>query len=877
MHKFNYLIISFATIALQVNSKESVSLRHIEGGGIGYNQGYTTLDGFFAYDLNESAVPFLDLRAHVFNDGKLALNTGLGFRYLPKERIYGFHAFYDYRNTSHDHYNQITIGLETLGQFVDARISGYFPVGSKYSGFYDNRFGYFEQNQFYVCNQQEYAMTGFHAEAGFHLGEINWAKFYGAIGPYYFQRGSNHAWGGQGRISVDLTRYVSIEGSYSYDNLFHSKLQGQIGFNFAFGKSKLPKDEKKPFELKNRAFQKVIRDEIIVLDQQKKCHLAYNPLTDAPYKLIFVDNTSHSMGTFESPYPTLQEAEDQGSPYDVIYVYPGDGSPYLAGGATGILLKDYQKLLGSGIPQQLDTQYGRITIPQMSSNNPQIVSSNLVNSYCVQLANFNEVAGFNFLASANVNNLKGVGYGFSSTGLNVQNAAIHHNFFDGFTHAIDIFGGYGDIYIANNDVIYGGVRSSRLIRVLPYDSSTPTELKLANVHVNYNQVTYTGTSNLVRGIQVWNDNYIVMNSYVIGNTVLMNNGNSGILISQAVGKSQNFIKNNHVTMSGSGVAFFNQQFYSPDSLVPLDYVVSDNHFEGKEASFYFLNNGNYAIDCKIHDNMMSSSEDLVVQIQPSNPTGENFHLKLSVNNNVIQTSEANPINGIGFRIANGLGASLLNGPQVDFSIKNNTINGRLVISDYSSEGLLTGVIENNFIQPMASDQNALFIGAVSAGSIVSTNSKIDLKIANNTLSFDSGATNTTGITIRTVPNTINPQICVDLENNDITVDQSGIYIEALGEGAGFFVQATANKIQTSSSYGIEAYNQTEPDNHFCVSIENNTIDASSNESIVFTFDDNDGRTFDSHVSNNKSSLNVSQELVELQDPTNPVDECHCPI
>ena len=53
------------------------SVRHIEGGGIGYNEGYTTLEGFFAPDPERlSVMPFIDLRGHVFDNGTMAANAG---------------------------------------------------------------------------------------------------------------------------------------------------------------------------------------------------------------------------------------------------------------------------------------------------------------------------------------------------------------------------------------------------------------------------------------------------------------------------------------------------------------------------------------------------------------------------------------------------------------------------------------------------------------------------------------------------------------------------------------------------------------------------------------------------------------------------------
>src|SRR4051812_23333446 len=57
-----------------------LDVRHTEAKGVGYKDGYTTLEGFGIYDHNSYFMPFLDLRGHVFNNGKFAGNIGLGER-----------------------------------------------------------------------------------------------------------------------------------------------------------------------------------------------------------------------------------------------------------------------------------------------------------------------------------------------------------------------------------------------------------------------------------------------------------------------------------------------------------------------------------------------------------------------------------------------------------------------------------------------------------------------------------------------------------------------------------------------------------------------------------------------------------------------------
>lgn len=85
-------VIPTLSYAVDQDDKEHcrLSIRHIEGGGIGYSQGYTTLEGFFAPNPEGlPLMPFLDLRGHVFNNGKMAANGGLGLRGILGSRAYG--------------------------------------------------------------------------------------------------------------------------------------------------------------------------------------------------------------------------------------------------------------------------------------------------------------------------------------------------------------------------------------------------------------------------------------------------------------------------------------------------------------------------------------------------------------------------------------------------------------------------------------------------------------------------------------------------------------------------------------------------------------------------------------------------------------------
>ena len=378
--------------------------RHIEGNGIGYNRGYTTIEGFFAPYQKGAWLPFLDLRGHVLNNGHLAANTGLGLRYLSTSRAWGINSYYDYRCTDHYHYNQVALGLESLGAMWDFRINGYLPVGGKASSFWGASFDRFQGNQMLISRKREFVLKGANAEIGAHIDHFEKFPLYFTAGPYYLEGKGKNAYGGQLRASVDLTENFRIEGNTSYDNVFKWIGQGQVSLIIPFGHKKKVQPTKKRSSSENctlqkRALQKVDRSEIIPVDTEHKSFVAINQETGTPWHFIFIDNTSHSLGTYASPYPTLLEAQNNSKPNDALYAFPGSGAAYdtASSGDSGLQLKTNQRFLGSGTRHRLDSQYGPISIRALSSKMPSITNS-LPQSSIINLSGTNncEVAGFDF-------------------------------------------------------------------------------------------------------------------------------------------------------------------------------------------------------------------------------------------------------------------------------------------------------------------------------------------------------------------------------------------------------------------------------------------------------------------------------------------------
>ncbi len=426
------------------------TIRHIESGGIGYEEGYTTLEAFLASDPSQWTVtPFFDARGHIFNNGKWAANVGAGLRALWGNRAYGINTYYDYRSTGRFSSNQIGADLETLGELFDFRINGYLPVGAKTSSPYHTAFKTFSGNYMLVSQKFQSAMKGADAEFGFHFGKSKSFDFYAAAGPYYFIGEKAPAtWGGKARVSGTFKDILTLEVSDSYDRTFHNKFQGQISLTYSFGpKSKV---KKKRFtcnaadSLNDRMLQPVGRQEIIVIDHTRKNSVAIDPATGLPYFFVFVDNTSSSNGTYESPYSSFAQAQDNSSPNNIIYVFPGDGTT--TGMDSGISLKANQKFWGSGVNHSIQTSQGTISIPAQSSSSPTITNTNIdTEGNAITLASNNAISGFTIMSAMN-----DAIYGTDPQSLEVSSCTFENT----TTYAIEAsFSGDASISITNNQFL----------------------------------------------------------------------------------------------------------------------------------------------------------------------------------------------------------------------------------------------------------------------------------------------------------------------------------------------------------------------------------------------------------------------------------------
>ncbi len=254
-----------------------IYISHIEGGGVGYDKGYTTLGVWLA---NQSVWScnyqgFLDAKVNVFNNAKIATNLGAGGRYISYDwnMIFGANIYYDYRKDWRS-YNQIGVGLEFLSCNFDFRINGYIPVGRR-DGVHDRETFTFPGGFFACSSKVKRSLGGADAEVSgalSHWCPCSCFDIWAGAGLYYYNRECRKALiGGRARLGVSFWDYIVIEGRVSVDNVFDDRYQGFIQFNLPIGRTYCytAPGRCSPDHMREIALEPVWREDIIVLDKEK--------------------------------------------------------------------------------------------------------------------------------------------------------------------------------------------------------------------------------------------------------------------------------------------------------------------------------------------------------------------------------------------------------------------------------------------------------------------------------------------------------------------------------------------------------------------------------------------------------------------------------
>ena len=98
---------------------------------LGDRAGYTSFDAFVPFLQWDSGLFFLNTQGFVNNFDDGGSNIGGGVRWFNRatDRILGGNVYWDTRDTGANSFNQVGMGVESLGRYVDFRANGYIPGG----------------------------------------------------------------------------------------------------------------------------------------------------------------------------------------------------------------------------------------------------------------------------------------------------------------------------------------------------------------------------------------------------------------------------------------------------------------------------------------------------------------------------------------------------------------------------------------------------------------------------------------------------------------------------------------------------------------------------------------------------------------------------
>ncbi|MCP5491507.1 MAG: inverse autotransporter beta domain-containing protein [Chlamydiales bacterium] len=481
-------------------SASHVEIGTRQGKGMGYEHGYTTAGLFLTPNWQRNFQPILDGRVHFLNNATWASNLGGGLRFgLPSDFALGGNFFYDFRSAKHIAAHQLGMGLELLHSLFDVTVNGYLPIGttkSEGSIKFDQVVGY----HIFLKQRIAFALPHIEAMAGFWFPSSWPIDLYWAAGPYYlFGRNARivsckSSLGAKTFLEARLYDGFILGGQWTYDNEYHGRLQGYLGFSFPLGPSNIPRGghkwkswyspECQSAATKQRLLTSPIRrDEIIPVrvKQDKPLPLSILPsVPDPAPPCYFVNNSlaTNGDGTFENPFNNLASAEAASAPGDCIYVYFGTGST-APGYDTGFVLKDGQMFSGSGFDFIID---GVNVLPAQTPGQSPFISG----APAVTLADHTMVNGFNFdntdaifgngIAGGQVSNSTFNNINFPDRALNIRTATedfvITNNLFENINVAVDVADFFSGSLIISNNSFFAPNATNDVLRLRTADEGT---------------------------------------------------------------------------------------------------------------------------------------------------------------------------------------------------------------------------------------------------------------------------------------------------------------------------------------------------------------------------------------------------------------------
>jgi len=308
--------------------------------GLGYQGSYMTVGGFIPYAEDDMGGFWsADLRGHLSNYGGFFSNVGVVRQQFLGGALGTFGLYWDYDGDLNQYptsiaggnsfghaYSQIGLSGALLTDFGNLRSNGYMPTGT--TGFTQGSPGSpFYQNVIMAQYGLDAALTGVDLEVGAYIpGLADWAGMW-SVGGYAFgnikDKYSNGTpvvpnFGGvYSRIDVTLANNWDFQIQANNDSYFDWTGYARLTYRVGGSRRRSVADQIEQPPQRNEHIVRAHNTPIV----------AINPATGTPWRVIHVNNTSNSLGTAESPYPTLAQGNAAATnPWDIVFVDQGDGT-----------------------------------------------------------------------------------------------------------------------------------------------------------------------------------------------------------------------------------------------------------------------------------------------------------------------------------------------------------------------------------------------------------------------------------------------------------------------------------------------------------------------------------------------------------------------
>jgi hypothetical protein len=342
--------------------------------GLGYRGSYMTLGGFIPVIEDDlGGIWSTDLRSHLSNYGGFFSNVGaVRKQLLGGGSLLGVGVYWDYDGDQNQYsdqtigtidpvifpggfsYNQVGVSGEFLTDWGNLRSNGYIPVGST-----GQSTGRFASDRILCMQGINAALGGADLELGAYIPALaDWAGMVSVGGyaygntRYKLDNGATLVpWFGGVYTRLDLTLANNWDFSLQYNNDSYFDSTGFARLTYRLGGSRRR-------NVPDQMEQPMMRNEHIVRAHQE-AEVAINPVTNQPWRVIHVDNSSAApgTGTITNPLTSLTAAGTTANlPYDVIFVHQS-GIVYssIADAPLFTFANSNQYLIGEGSAQAIPT------------------------------------------------------------------------------------------------------------------------------------------------------------------------------------------------------------------------------------------------------------------------------------------------------------------------------------------------------------------------------------------------------------------------------------------------------------------------------------------------------------------------------------------